>query len=404
MVKFILREKNSIQETPIRMHCFYDGVEVVIATGYKVLVKNWAFDKQRITKDVIKVRNGNQINNQLKELQRVAEETYTDIQGMHKTVTKEMFRELYKRKLFKEATGKDESTLFVSSLSKYIKHEEDLKGRYRISMLISALNIIKKFDKYADTLSFDEFDLKYCTALIDHMTYKIGYSINYTGSIISQIKKYMHLTFKEKLHKNSDFFSFPIKKVSVFAVALSPEEVEAIRVVPLEGNKMNRIRDLFMIQCNTGLRFSDVSKLTLSNVQGNKLEVITAKTNREVVIPMNSVVREIRDRYNGFPANLYVSDTDVMIKQIAKAAKLFRKVKVTKKLKGCLVSTNKQLWEVISSHTGRRTALTNMYRQGISLEKIRYVSGHSTIKQLLAYIKVDSKENAEELQIHPFFQ
>ena len=50
------------------MHCFYDGVEVVIATGYKVLVKNWAFDKQRITKDVIKVRNGNQINNQLKEL------------------------------------------------------------------------------------------------------------------------------------------------------------------------------------------------------------------------------------------------------------------------------------------------------------------------------------------------
>ena len=404
MVKFILKEKNSTKETSIRMHCFYDGVEIVITTGYKVLVKNWTFDKQRITMDSIKVRNGAQINNQLKELRRVAEEVYTDIQGIHKTVTKEMFRELYNQKLFKEVAVKTESSLFVSSLTKYIEHEENLKGKSKVSMLRSALNILNEFDKYADTLSFDEFDLKYCTSLIDHMTYKVGYSINYIGSIISQIKKYMHLTFKEKVHINPDFFSFPVKKVSVFAISLSPEEVEAIRTVPLEGIKMNRIRDLFMIQCNTGLRFGDASKLTLANIQGNNLEVITTKTNREVIIPMNSVVREIRDKYNGFPSNLYVSDTDVMIKLIAKEAKLFNNVVITKKLKGVSVRTNKQVWEVISSHTGRRTALTNMYRQGIPLEKIRYISGHSTIKQLLSYIKVESKENAEELQIHPFFQ
>lgn len=404
MVKFILKEKNSIKETPIRMHCFYDGVEIIISTGYKILVKNWAFDKQRITNDSSKVRNGGQMNGQLKELRRVAEEVYTDIQGMHKKVTTEMFRELYKRKLYKGTTEKDTSSLFVASLTQFIEKEEALKGKVKVSMMVCALSILKKFDKYADTLSFEEFDLKYCTSLIDHMTYKEGYSINYIGSIISQLKSYMHLTFNEKIHKNSDFFNFPAKKVSVFTVSLSPEEVEAIRTVPLVGNKINRIRDLFIIQCNTGLRFGDASKLTLTNVQGSNLEVTTSKTNREVVIPMNSVVREICDRYKGFPANLYISDTDVQLKVIAKEAKLFRKVKVTKKLKGKLVSVNKQLCDVISSHTGRRTALTNMYRQGIPLEKIRYISGHSTIKQLLAYIKVDSKENVEELQVHPFFQ
>ena len=73
-------------------------------------------------------------------------------------------------------------------------------------------------------------------------------------------------------------------------------------------------------------------------------------------------------------------------------------------MRGVPVSIKYKLWELISTHTGRRTALTNMARQGIDLNDIRNISGHSSLLQLQTYLKIGNEETAKKLLVHPFFQ
>ena len=60
---------------------------------------------------------------------------------------------------------------------------------------------------------------------------------------------------------------------------------------------MRKIRDLFVLNCHTGLRHSDWPKVTLENIDENKLYVKTQKTNEPVIIPVHPIIIEIINRY-----------------------------------------------------------------------------------------------------------
>lgn len=82
------------------------------------------------------------------------------------------------------------------------------------------------------------------------------------------------------------------------AIYLNEDELNELLMLDLSENKrLEKVRDLFIIGCWTGLRFSDLSVLQMNNFKGDFLEVEMEKTGDKVSIPIHHTVKGIMQRY-----------------------------------------------------------------------------------------------------------
>ena len=82
------------------------------------------------------------------------------------------------------------------------------------------------------------------------------------------------------------------------------------------------------------------------------------------------------------------------IKEVGKLAEINQNETITKTIGGVLTTIYLPKYELISSHTGRRSFCTNMYKRGLPTLMIMSISGHKTEKSFLKYIKVKQEEHA----------
>ncbi len=71
---------------------------------------------------------------------------------------------------------------------------------------------------------------------------------------------------------------------------------------------------------------------------------------------------------------------------------------------GKLIKNELPKYELIKTHTARRTGATNMYLAGIPTIDIMKITGHRTESEFLKYIKVSKQETATKLSSHPYFK
>jgi len=70
---------------------------------------------------------------------------------------------------------------------------------------------------------------------------------------------------------------------------------------------------------------------------------------------------------------------------------------------GKMISKSVPEWQMITTHTARRSGCTNMYLAGIPIRTIMSFSGHKTITSFMKYIKIEVMEDAIKMKDHPFF-
>src|SRR5262249_45715408 len=149
------------------------------------------------------------------------------------------------------------------------------------------------------------------------------------------------------------------------------------------SKRLERVRDLFVFGCLTGLRFSDITTIQPENFQKNGEEIyihkITQKTKELVVIPCDEIVIAIRTKYEGdMPKAPSNQKFNQYIKEVSKIAGL--------KEKGRLPSRpQKELWQCISSHTARRSFATNRFLEGFEPIGLMKITGHKSEKAFLKY-------------------
>lgn len=251
------------------------------------------------------------------------------------------------------------------------------------------------FDKKTPT--FDDITYAFCEDFIEWM-HDRGLSPNTRGSHIKHIKAAMNEALKNKLHTNEDFKTFRKETEKVDAVYLTTEEVTKVAELPLCGT-YRLVKDLFIIGCHTGLRFSDYSKLSMNDISNGVIHIITQKCKAPVDIPAHPRVLEILERYNGKLPTISGQKFNAYIKIICKDAGITDSITVRKN--GENITCKK--YELVSSHTARRTGLTNMYKAGISTYRCMMISGHKTEAVFFTYLRITQEENAQFLKDNPFF-
>ena len=261
-----------------------------------------------------------------------------------------------------------------------------------------ALKILKE---YKEQLEFEDITLEFYKGFVDHLNRK-GLSLNTVGDNIKKLKAVMAAALELGYHKNTAFqgkyFGKPVEDAD--NIYLTTDELKEIQSLDLLGEpSLANVRDLFLVGCYTGLRFSDFSRLSLKNITDNYITIQQSKTGGNVVIPVHKVVREIILKHDGLPHAMSNQKFNFYLKELCKKIPFFQ-MPVSKEMTkaGKKVTLHLKKWEMISSHTARRSFATNEYLNGTPSITIMAITGHKTERAFLKYIKVTPKEHAEKMK------
>lgn len=289
----------------------------------------------------------------------------------------------------------DESKLFLPYFQKWAR-EENTKYKYNRYKVYTYNTLVEYFDGKKPT--FDDIDYAFCESFIEWMSSTKELCANTRGSHIKFVKAAMNEAYKNKLHNNEDFRTFRKEMEQIDAVYLTNEEVKKVANLKLCGPHAIA-RDVFIVGCHTGMRFSDYSRLSMEDISDGVIHFITQKCNAPVDIPAHPRVLQILKKYKGKMPKISPQKLNSQIKDVCKEAGIKDVVSVRKNG----TQTRHEKWELVTSHTARRTGLTNMYKAGIPTYRCMMISGHKTEQVFLTYLRITQEENADFLKKNPFF-
>lgn len=154
------------------------------------------------------------------------------------------------------------------------------------------------------------------------------------------------------------------------------------------------------VRCYTGLRYSDLPTLSpehIDHINGN-INLKQRKVHKAVVIPMIDYVPDILKKYNYNLPKISSYKFNERFKELGKKAELNQKIEIVRKKGNTRVKEVRSKWEMMSSHTCRRSFCTNMYLSGFPAEELMRISGHKSPAAFMRYIKVNNMQAANRLK------
>ena len=282
---------------------------------------------------------------------------------------------------------KNKSISYKSQYKVLMKHVNEFSEKYDCMIYTNSVteDFIEDFIGYLRDKNMRNNTVKGLIEKIKAMTKKAG---NYGYAV------------------NRTFDEISVPEEDTCSIALSMNDITRIYYYTGLTKKQEKIRDLFIVGCLTGMRYSDYSTLTSDNIQKDIIIKKTKKTGVTVHVPVHSYIKELLDKYNGeLPKDISIQHFNRSIKTICKKIGLTDKVVFTRTVGHNVVTDTYEMWQVISSHTARRSAATNMYNSGrMKTLQIMLITGHTTEKNFFRYIKIGREENAKNISTDLFFR
>jgi integrase len=243
---------------------------------------------------------------------------------------------------------------------------------------------------------FDEIDQKFYDKFVAYLQAKT-FTQNTVGKQIRVFKLMMNEAQAQGVCNipslKSVFYVFTEETDTVY---LSETELQKLKDTNFSKTPyLDRVRDWFLLLAWTGCRFSDLSKVAKSDIKDGFISFRQQKTNNKVVIPLHPIVLDILEKYDyDLPTEISNQKFNEYIKEACHLAEINGIESTTRTVGGKLTTETFEKWELVSSHTGRRSFCTNMYKQGLPTLMIMSISGHKTEKAFLKYIKIKQDEHA----------
>lgn len=306
----------------------------------------------------------------------------------------------------KEGAEKKREYTFFEYFEKYLEDRKNKIEHSTAKTYRTTVNKLREYEKYACVqLNWHNIDMDFYDDFLEFYTSIEGLTNSGFGKNIKNIKSIMNdamengfNTYNGHNHKN-----FIVLKEDVDNIYLTEEEIEKLIALDLSGDKtMERTRDLFVFGCYTGLRFSDFSQVKPEHIIGDVLRIKTIKTGEWVNIPILPAVRMIMDKYkdnpNNLPKSLCNQTMNRYLKKLGEKAEFNDKIlKIRNKGKNRIEEVMYK-YQMICTHTARRSFATNMFKRGVPSRVIMNITGHRTEKAFNSYIKISQDENAELLK------
>lgn len=235
------------------------------------------------------------------------------------------------------------------------------------------------------------------TLFLQNRKYRANTVAQYIGAVVAVV----HWLDKEEQDK-CDTSKWHYGKGEVDTIYLTEEELGQLLVTEFKDATLRETRDWFVAQAYMGCRYSDLGQLAMATTAQLRTGYLTyrqQKTMRRVVIPLHPIVLHIiiNNKWE-MPKLPRLLIYNKRLKQMAQVAGLNRLVSVTEIRGGRRRTEVKQQWELVTSHTARRSFATNMFRLGIPTQTIMAVTGHRSERTFMRYIRLSEQEQAETMK------
>ena len=410
------RKKDGVlitENVPIRMRVNFASKRIEFTTGYRIDATKWDADKQR-------VKNGcsNKLKQSASEINASLLEYYTEIQSIFKRFEvedvmptpeqiKEAFNALHKP-VSEEPKPKKEA-LPCDFFQVFDDFVEDCgrQNNWTDSTFEKFAAVKNHLTNFREGLTFEFFDER---GLNDYVGYlrDVKEMRNTTiGKQLSFLKWFLRWAFKKGVHQNNAYDSYKpkLKSTQKKIIFLTWNELNRLREFKIPSNKqaLERVRDVFLFQCFTGLRYSDVFNLRRSDIKGDHIEVTTVKTSDSLIIELNNHSKAILDKYK----DVAFEDDKVLpvitnqkmndyLKELAELAGIDEPIRQTYYKGNERIDEVTPKYALLGTHAGRRTFICNALALGIPPQVVMKWTGHSDYKAMKPYIDIadDIKANA----------
>ncbi len=405
--KFILKEPKSKKDTLVYLTYNYDYHRFKYSTKEKIDPKFWN-QKEHRAKESKQFSEHQEFNTKLDNIQHAINNIFRKLHndGM------EINNQILKKHLDSLLNGIPINTkkqTFIEFCEVYIKECENNRRESTLKDYEIVLKYLKQYNLKHKYIDFKNIDLAFYNDYLAFLSNEKSLSINTIGKHIKTIKSFLNEATERGLNENLEFRKKKFKTVSEDSdsIYLNIKEVEKIKDLDLSKNpKLDKTRDLFLIGCYTGLRFSDFTHINPENINLENSTVIkrTLKTGAKVIIPLHRIVKEIIVKYDSkLPKSSSNQTMNERLRKIAKLAGIKDLIEITIKKHNLIEKTTHFKYELISSHTARRSFATNLYLADVPVISIMKMTGHKTERSFMKYIKISQQENADKLMEHPFF-
>ena len=400
-----------VENVPIRMRVNFASKRIEFTTGYRIDAEKWDTDKQR-------VRNGctNKLKQSASEINASLLGYYTEVQEIFKKFEveeimptpeqiKKAFNALHKP-IEEVKPRKSTPNAFYKVFDEFVR-DCGRQNDWTDSTYEKFAAVKNHLMNFRNGLTFDFFDEK---GLNDYVTYlrDVKEMRNSTiGKQLSFLKWFLRWAFKKGLHQNNAYDSYKpkLKSTQKKIIFLTWEELNKLREfeIPAAKQALDRVRDVFLFQCFTGLRYSDVFNLRRSDIKGDHIEVTTVKTSDSLIIELNKHSKAILDKYK----DVAFEDDKVLpvitnqkmndyLKELAELAGIDEPVRQTYYRGNERIDEVTPKYALLGTHAGRRTFICNALALGIPPQVVMKWTGHSDYKAMKPYIDIadDIKANA----------
>lgn len=224
-----------------------------------------------------------------------------------------------------------------------------------------------------------------------------GLSVNSQGTHIRNLKAVMNEAYKQGMHENTAYKNFKKPTEETDSVYLTEADLDKIRALKISG-VLEKARDLFLLGCNTGMRFSDYSRLSEDWIKDGQICFISEKTKERQVIPLAEEVGEILAKYKGRAPQINPVRFNALIKDVCRAAEINDLIQTVHTEGREKISETKQKWEMVSSHTARRTAASLLVKRGAPIAWVMNLTGHKTESAFWKYVRLTKEEYSDLLK------
>lgn len=445
-IKFLLKDK-SVYETSIRIQFYYKNKRFVYGSGKTIPVELWDSKQGMPTTDRSVLskwsKSHHNIKQKLKNLTRHLEDYRDEIEDFiynHEKRREAVSFDSLRSHLDKtikgieiiEDKGKVKVADYIRSFVKGIKEGSILQSninskkvgqRYSKGTVKNYENFSNLFDQYQegkDVIYFNDIDMRFYNLFVSFCHKEIvdskkkvvkkAFKRRTIGRHIKHLKRiighaYDNGVHSNPIHRNRDFAILEAEPNGVYLNANELDKLYHFNDYKIASDEL--YKDIFLICCLSLQRYSDCKRITPMNkiVRGENsfLRILQQKSKKTVTVPISDRLDAILSKYNYKLPKNDSQQLNRKIKKIAKSIGIDEPTEIIEEIGGVQVPTIKPKGDWLASHSGRRTGITLAYLAKIDIYKIAAMSGHSSIKDLENYIRVDNIELASELASHSFF-
>ena len=419
-VNFYLKNPKGDNETLIYCFISYQNNRFKVSTNKTILPRYWNSEKQR-ARLLLDFPQCHDYNNELTNIENFVNDIENDWRNAQRKTGKEVIdpvpEALIKEKLRKYLSITTPEEKQEIQERKFWSFYDNLLQRMEIGTRIHSKNdtplapktifqyhnLKRHLQAYEKKkrfeISFECINMTFYNDFTTYLTITKKLSPNTVGKLVTMLKVVLREANEDGITDNNIYTHRRFKSMNVPSdtIYLTTEEIRELQKLELAATpRFERVRDMFIVGCYTGLRFSDFSRIQPEHIENGMIEITQQKTGGKVFIPMVRDVLVIMEKYKNALPKISNQKFNEYLHEVCKKCEILTKEVSTTGYKGGKKATIIQpKYELVCSHTARRSFATNEYKAGdLEISEIMAITGHTTEKSFYKYIREKPKETA----------